>query len=91
VSERYHQAGGAASEIVGYCFYHQQDMEYALKATELSLAFGEINGDSRKGVKIGERIRSALEAAGFDVVWTGSIKDKLDINGFWWQRRGKSA
>jgi hypothetical protein len=87
VSEQYHSAGGAESGIVGYCFYHRQDMEYALKHHKLGLAFGDIKGDDGRGVEIGKRIRSALEAAGLRVAWTGSIKDKLDITDFRWQRR----
>src|SRR5262245_63322817 len=38
MSERYYAAGGAASGIIGYCFYHRQDMEYALNDGELGLA-----------------------------------------------------
>jgi hypothetical protein len=87
VSERYREAGGAASRIVGYCFYHRQDMEYALKHGELSLAFGDIKGDNRKGVEIGQRVGAALAAAGLRVAWSGSIDEELDIPGFRWQRR----
>jgi hypothetical protein len=87
VCGRYRAAGGAASGIVGYCFYHRQDMEYALKYHKLGLAYGDIDGDDRRGAEIGKRIRSALEAAGLRVAWTGSIKDKLEITDFCWQRR----
>jgi hypothetical protein len=75
MSEQYHAAGGKKSGIVGYCFYHRQDMEYALEHHELGLAYGDIDGDDRRGVEVGKRIRSALEAAGLGVAWTGSIND----------------
>ena len=91
VTERYHAAGGAASRVVGYCFYHRQDIDYALKHGELGLAFGDINGDRSRGVEIGDRVRSALSAAGLQVTWSGSINDKLAIKGFRWQRRSKNA
>jgi hypothetical protein len=91
VSEQYRAAGGAASRVIGYCFYHRQDMEYALNHDELGLAFGDINGDRHRGVKIGERVRSALLAAGLQVTWSGSIDDKLAIKAFRWQRRNKNA
>src|SRR4051812_5768240 len=63
MSEQYHAAGGEKSGIVGYCFYHRQDMEYALKYRSLGLAYGDIDGDSGQGVEVGKRIREALEAA----------------------------
>jgi hypothetical protein len=87
MSEQYHAAGGKKSGIVGYCFYHRQDMEYALKYCELGLAYGAIDGDAKRGVEVGKRVRHALEAAGLRVKWSGSIDDKLDITGFNWQRR----
>jgi hypothetical protein len=87
MSERYHAAGGKASGIVGYCFYHRQDMEYVLNYHKLGLVYGDIDGDDLLGVQIGNRVRSALEAAELQVVWTGSVKDKLEITDFHWQRR----
>ena len=38
MSEQYHAAGGKKSAIVGYCFYHRQDMEYSLEHRSLGLA-----------------------------------------------------
>jgi Domain of unknown function (DUF6891) len=64
VSEQYHVAGGAESGIVGYWFYHRQDMEYALQYHKLDLAYGAIDGEDQRGIEIGKRIRGALEAAG---------------------------
>jgi hypothetical protein len=87
MSEQYHEAGGEESRIVGYCFYHLQDMEYALKHRSLGLAYGAIDGDRERGVGIGKRVREELGSAGLRVEWSGSIDDKMDIVGFNWQRR----
>lgn len=87
MSEQYHAAGGKRSGIVGYCFYHRQDMEYALNHDSLGLAYGAIDGDHVRGVEVGERVRAAIEAAGLRVAWSGSIADKMDVVGFRWQRR----
>lgn len=91
MSEQYRAAGGKKSGIVGYCFYHRQDMEYALTSQKLGLAFGDIDGDDGRGVEVGQRVRRALAAAGLRVAWTGSIRDKLDISGLHWQRRRKAG
>ncbi|MGL4511466.1 MAG: DUF6891 domain-containing protein [Lacipirellulaceae bacterium] len=90
MSEQYHAAGGKKSGIVGYCFYHRQDMEEALKYHRLGIAYGDIDGDDRRGEEVGQRVRGALEAAGLRVAWTGSIRDKLEITDFRWQRRTKA-
>ena len=87
MSEQYRAAGGKKSGIVGYCFYHRQDMEYALKHRTLRLAYGAIDGDALRGVEIGKRVREALESEGLRVAWSGSRDDKLEITGFNWQRR----
>lgn len=91
MSERYHLAGGESSGIVGYCFYHRQDMECALAAQELLLAFGDIRGGTRKGVMVGKRIRTSLERVGLAVAWSGEINKRLIIKPFHWQRRLATA
>ncbi len=91
MSEQYYAAGGAQSAIVGYCFYHRQDMDHALEYHKLGLAFGDINGGDGPAVKIGNRVRSALEADGLRVAWTGSSERKIDVIDFRWLRRRKTA
>ena len=44
VTEAYEDAGGRESNIVGYCFYHGQDLERVMASAELWLAFGDIDG-----------------------------------------------
>lgn len=87
VAQFYHEAGGEQSEIVGYCFYHGQDLERVMESGELWLTYGDILGDDGKGVEIGRRIKCELEAVGFTVDWDGSIKTRLLIRGIQWRRR----
>ena len=87
ITEQYLAAGGKVSPIVGYCFYHSQDMDHALLYHKLGLAYGDIQGDDRRGVEVGQRVRVALEMAGLAVEWSGSIEVKMDITPFQWQRR----
>jgi hypothetical protein len=88
---QYQRAGGSASGFVGYCFYHQQDIERALEEHKLGLAYGHHDGGESRGEQIGERVQRALEAAGLRVAWSGFAKDKIDITDFHWQRRSKAA
>lgn len=87
VTEHYLAAGGKTSTIVGYCFYHRQDMDHALLYDKLSLAYGDILGDSSRGVAVGQQVRVALQAADLYVEWSGSIEVKMEISPFRWQRR----
>ncbi|MGL6073502.1 MAG: DUF6891 domain-containing protein [Fimbriiglobus sp.] len=86
MSQQYADAGGKKSRIIGYCFYHLQDLQYALKHHSLGLAFGAIDGDTRRGLEVGEQIRATLEAEGLKVLWNGSIDEKMEIP-FRWRRR----
>jgi len=90
VTQLYHDAGREQSDIVGYCFYHGQDVEGVLKFNELYLTYGDILGDADRGVEIGRRIKHALEAVGFAVEWDGSVKTRLLLKGIKWQRRYQS-
>jgi hypothetical protein len=91
ISERYEELGGEKSGVIGYCFYHGQDLERAVDGRGLLLDFGDILGDDDKGVKIGAIIREKIIEHGFKVEWDGSIKTRIQIAPFEWQRRGPAA
>jgi len=87
ITERYEELGGEKSGVIGYCFYHGQDLERAVDGMGLLLTFGDILGDDGKGVKIGEIVRDRAVERGFKVEWDGSIKTRIQLAPFEWQRR----
>jgi hypothetical protein len=87
VEDAYGEAGGKNSGYVGYCFYTEQDQAGALDGSGLGIGFGHLSGNDAKGVKVGRLLRAALEHEGFTVEWDGTIKSRLFIKGFRWQRR----
>jgi hypothetical protein len=87
VLDLYKEEGGKRSGITGLCFYTTQDMEGAMEGSGLWLAYGHISGDGRKGGAVGRRVREACEDAGFTVEWDGSVKTRLLLKNFRWQRR----
>src|SRR5262245_7414728 len=87
ITERYEESGGEKSSVIGYCFYHGQDLERAVDGMGLLLTFGDILGDDDKGVKIGEIVRDRAVERGFKVEWDGSIKTRIQLAPFEWQRR----
>jgi hypothetical protein len=87
VTEAYEDAGGEESGIVGYCFYHGQDLDQVMRSGDLWLAFGDFLGDNERGVEIGRRIQRALEDAGFTAEWSGSVRERILVRSIRWQRR----
>jgi len=91
VEEAYHEAGGKKSKYAGHCFYTEQDQEGALEdGGGLFIGFGHLTGDDAKGVEVGQMVRAALAGEGLTVEWDGTIKTRLYIKGFRWQRRSPS-
>jgi hypothetical protein len=77
------------SAIVGYCFYHEQDLEHALHGDGLFFAFGPVDpkAEETKGPEIGNIVREELERVGFTVDWDGTFAKRLSVPKFVWQRR----
>ena len=71
----------------GYCFYHEQDVERAIKGQELMIAFGDMQHEETRDCAVGRRVVNALTCAGFRVVWDGSHKTRISIPDFDWKRR----
>ncbi len=87
VTELYHELGGEHSDVIGYCFYHGQDLERAVKGEGLNLTFGEIKGTDETGVAIGKLIEQRLKDEGLNVKWNGSIGKGIEIGPLSWRRR----
>lgn len=66
---------------------YEQDQEGALDGSGLYIGFGHLSGNDAKAVKVGKMLRSSLEREGFNVEWDGTIKSRLFVKGFRWQRR----
>lgn len=87
--EHYKQSSNKAS-ILGYCFYHGQDVERAVRGGGLFLAFGPVDPDDEetKGPEVGNVIRNELERAGLKVDWDRTFATRMRISELLWQRRG---
>lgn len=87
VSQRYFEAGAERSGIIGYCFFHGQDVEHVIDDGTMCLAFGDIHGDDKKGIEIGQVIVKVLAEHGFEVEWSELIDVRIRLMGIKWQRR----
>jgi hypothetical protein len=75
--------------IIGYCYYHHQDTQRAVRGEGLNLAFGPVDPaeEQTQGAQIGEIIRKELEISGLRVDWDGTLNKRLNVPEFRWQRR----
>ena len=75
--------------VVGYCFYHAQDLERAVRGEGLNLAFGppDSRDENTKGPAVGRTIVDELQGAGFEVDWDGTFATRICIRRFDWKRR----
>ncbi|HSJ04724.1 MAG TPA: hypothetical protein VK956_19790, partial [Verrucomicrobium sp.] len=89
VSSAWHERGHRSSGVVGYCFYHGQDLERAVMGEGLYLAFGDINGDDSKGEAVGETICSVLTKHRFKVEWDHTVKTRILVPVLDWKRRAE--
>ena len=82
-------ARGDAEELVGYCFFHGQDLERVVGGGGLHLAFGPLDPklESTLGVEVGQRVVRALAAAGLHAQWDGSFQQRIFIPVFDWKYR----
>jgi hypothetical protein len=75
--------------IIGYCFYHGQDLEGAVQGQGLYLAFGPIDAqkEQAEGPRIGAMIVEELTRAGFAVTWNGTLAQRIFVPAIDWKRR----
>ncbi|MDL5032045.1 hypothetical protein QRD43_09000 [Pelomonas sp. APW6] len=88
VSEVYQDHPDRAA-VIGYCFYHSQDLERAVRGEGLYLAFGSMDASetSTGGAQVGALIAAELRAAGFEVRWNGSVDQRIFVPSIDWKRR----
>ena len=67
VSEIWHENGGEASGLTGYCFYHEQDRDRAAEFGGLSLAFGSMTDRTESTQAVGASIVAALTRHGLSI------------------------
>ena len=77
------------SSILGYCFYHGQDLERAISGDGLNFAFGPVNpaDEQTVGIDVGKIVREELEKAGLSVDWDGTFETRLSVPKINWQKR----
>jgi hypothetical protein len=88
--ERY-EASKKKKAVIGYCFYHGQDLERAVRGEGLYLAFGPADPEDEEaaGARIGGMVKEELERTGLAVEWNGTFSKRIAVPTLVWQRRSR--
>ncbi|WP_145390911.1 DUF6891 domain-containing protein [Stieleria neptunia] len=88
VGESYNQHPNKES-VLGYCFYHGQDLERAVNGEGLYFAFGPVDPavEQTVGIEVGNIVRDSLESNGLAVEWDGTFENRLRVPKLNWQKR----
>lgn len=71
----------------GYCFYHGQDLERAVRGEGLLIAFQKIDNVSDSVSKeVAKKIVEVLEQHGLRTEWNGKADARILLSDFKWQR-----
>lgn len=70
---------------IGYCYYHQQDMERAINQGVLMISFyGKKEKNDKEAIMVGNIIVNALKEAGFTVNWDNTTSKRIEVSPFIW-------
>lgn len=85
----YAESHPSRSQLIGYCFYHGQDLERAVDGGGLYLAFGPIDPaqEQSAGPAVGRAIVEELDRAGLRAEWDGTFDKRISIPTLDWKHR----
>jgi hypothetical protein len=75
-------------EAIGYCYYHNQDLERAVDPTSRTLLLGydSFIDDPKETLMIANTIVGVLKAHHLAITWNGSIQQRIQIDNINWQK-----
>ena len=84
-------------KIIGYCFYHEQDIESLIpefSSTDINqskggllLGFGSIKDSDSLTEKVARTIIGRLKQFGLDPSWNGELDSRIEVKNFLWQKK----
>ena len=87
ISAEMEEAHKKGQRVVGYTFFHDQDVEGIVESGSLYLSYGAYADDDEASRKVGSRIVGALRSAGLDAQWSGSVEDRIQLVDLTWHKR----
>jgi len=75
-------------KAIGFCYYHSQDLARAVdkEIRNLYLGFDSPTQDDNEALRVATKIFSTLKENGFEVSWTGTVDQRIEIKNIYWQK-----
>ncbi|MDP9838962.1 hypothetical protein J2T09_003734 [Neorhizobium huautlense] len=91
VGEEYHAREKAGRSSRGWVFYHSQDIDSALSAGSLYLAFGGFEDADEMAPVVARKIMAVLAEHGLKAEWNGDLNRRILITPFTWRKRSPAG
>jgi hypothetical protein len=75
-------------KAIGFCYYHSQDLARTVDKDirNLYLGFDSLSQNDNEALQVANKIVSTLKENGFEVSWTGTIDQRIEIKNINWQK-----
>ena len=75
-------------DVVGYCYYHEQDIGGAIDKSvrKLYIGFGSVDQEDAKTLIVGNTIIKVLKENNFEVEWDGTVNQRITIINIDWKK-----
>lgn len=86
--ETIEKLNGLGIKAIGFCYYHSQDLARTVdkKIRNLYLGFDSPTQDDNEALKVATKIVSTLKENSFEVSWTGTVNQRIEIKNINWQK-----
>jgi hypothetical protein len=82
----WHDRGGKASSLTGFCFYHGQDVQDVVSTGTLALAYGRLTDEMADTLGTARKIVDALLAAEFQTAMPPDTETRIFVAGLVWRK-----
>jgi hypothetical protein len=75
-------------KAIGFCYYHTQDLARTVdkEIRNLYLGFDSPTQNDNEALQVANKIVAALRENNFEVSWTGTIEQRIEIKNINWQK-----
>lgn len=75
-------------KAIGFCYYHSQDLARTVdkQIRNLYLGFDSPTQDDNEALAVANKIVSTLKENGFEVSWSGTVDQRIEIKNIDWQK-----